>query len=546
MADAESSSRPDAPFEAPPDASLIAPADEPNTPPEISVGKRVGFGLAWTLVANVIGKGAGIALTIVLGYLLSQEEMGVWSATLGVYSIMVALRDGGLGTLLVQRGEREYENLIGPVFWLSAGLHMFGALALAAIAPIYAAQQPDKVGLQGTMLLCALALLLLSPSAAAFARLRMQLRFARVAAIMLAASLARVAVVLGCAYAGLGPMSFGWGLVAVAIIESGAMVYSTREALWAHAPQVRRWPNLIYLTRWNIALAVASALAAAGDSLALAPLVDAKILGIYYFAVSLVMQVEQAISGSASQVLFPAFAQFKDDEKRLGDAMLRACQALVLIGAPMTLGLGALADPLIKFVWSNNRWDESILCLMALSVFFVFRIVFVSPAAVLLAQGRFKRVFASVFGAGLSLPIAAAFGAIVWGSPLAIAICAGAAFGPTCLLMSLWIGKHIGVSRRRMLKALLPAWFAALACGAAVWSLDRLVLQGVCGIGVGDSAGRVHQLIRLVTGGACFWLLYIVLIRFALTHALIDGLSITPQRIRGPIQKVLRLNSESA
>lgn len=511
--------------------------------PAPSVGSRVGFGLAWTLVANVVGKGAGIVLTVVLGHLLSQEQMGVWSATLGIYSVMVALRDGGLGTLLVQRGEREYDGLIGPIFWLSASLHMLGAAVLAALAPIYAAQQPDKVGLQGTMLLCALALLLLSPSAAAFARLRMKMRFARVAAIMLVSSLSRVAVVLTCAFAGLGPMSFGWGLVAVAIIESCGMVYSTREALWSHSPQLARWPNLLYLTRWNIALAIATALAAAGDSLALAPLVDAKVLGVYYFAVSLVMQVEQAISGAASQVLFPAFSQFNDDKKRLGDAMLRSSQALVLIGAPMTLGLGALADPLIKFVWWHGRWYESILCLMALSLFFAFRIVFVAPAAVLLAQGRFKRVFAAVFTAGISLPIAAIIGALIWGTPLKIALCAGAVFGPTCLLMSLWISKNIGVSRRRMLGALLPAWFASLFCAAAAWALDNYVLQGVLGLGLAEKDTRLYHLIRLFVGGVCFSLIYAVIIRFALTHALVDGLSITPQKVRVPIQKLLRLHA---
>lgn len=540
MADAQSQTRIDTP-----DVSAPPTDGAPSTSVS-GVGARVGAGLAWTLVSNLLGKGAGIAMTVILGYLLTQEQMGVWSTTLGVYAVMLALRDGGLGTLLVQKGEREYDNLIGPIFWLSAALHLLGALVLATLAPIYAAQQPDKEGLLGTMLLCALALLLLSPSAAALARLRMQLRFARIAAITLCSALARAIVVIGCARAGLGPMSFGAGLVAVAIFEPVAMLISTREALWAHSPQIKRWPELLYAVRWNIALAIATSLVAAGDSLVLAPIVDAKVLGIYYFAMSLVLQIEQTVAGSASQVLFPAFAQFKDDQERLGEAMLRTCQALMLIGAPMTLGMGILADPLIRFVWSNHRWDDSIPCLTILCMLFGFRIIFISPTSVLLAQGRFKRVFACMFTVGIAVPIAAAIGAILWKTPLAIALCAGAVLGPAYLAVALWIGKSVGVQRRRMLGSLIPVWFAALVCAGVVWSLDKYVLQGVYGFGTGVKTTRIYEFVRLLVGGLCFASLYAIIIRFALTHALTDGLSITPQRIRGPIQRLLRLSPASA
>jgi PST family polysaccharide transporter len=509
------------------------------------MGKHVGRSMAWVLLSFAASKLVGVVLTVALGYILLPEQMGVWAATLGFFGFMQSCRDAGVATLLVQRGEKEYEDLVGPAYWLSTAFHVFCA-ALAVLIGLGVAQlSPDKRDMGHTLMLCSLAMLAMAPATMAQARLRMKLKFQAIAAITSISAVIRAGVILSCAWAGLGAISFVLGLFALAAFESIAMSRATGEKMWKHPAQPHRWRDILWTVRWNLALAFGFSTLAVGDWAALSFTASPAVIGIYYFGVQLMMQAEQAISGTASQVLFPSFATIKDDAARLSAALLRTLRALSLVASPICVCLAALADPLIRLVWPTGRWDESIMCLTALSALVSFRICMIAPISALQAQGRFRATFFCVLTMGVSLFLSALVGSLAFHTPLAIALCTGATVGPVSLLVSLLVSKRVGLPRRQALDALVRPWLIAAIVGAVVFVLDRELVRLALGESSADAPPRWAHLARLLAGGVLFCGLYAIAARVALASSLRDALAVAPAKVRGVGERVLRLRASS-
>lgn len=509
------------------------------------MGQHVGRSMAWVLLSFTASKAVGVALTVALGYILLPEQMGVWAATLGFFGFMQSCKDAGVATLLVQRGEKEYADLVGPAYWLSTAFHAFCAVLAVLIGLGIAHLSPDKKEMGTTLMLCSLAMLAMAPSTMAQARLRMKLKFHAIAVITSISAFIRAGVILACAWAGLGAISFVLGLMSLALFESITMSRATGEAMWKHPAQPHRWRDMLWTVRWNLALAFGFSTLAVGDWAALSFTATPAVIGIYYFAVQLMMQAEQAISGTASQVLFPSFATIKDDARRLSAALLRTLRALSLVASPICVCLAALADPLIRFVWPTGRWDESILCLTALSALVSFRICMIAPISALQAQGRFRANFICVFAMGASLFLSALIAGLLFDKALPIALCTGATVGPVSLLVSMIVAKRIGLPRRQTLDALVRPWLIAVIIAGAIYMLDREVVAWWLD-GSKQPLSRWMHLERLLAGGALFCIAYALAARFILADALRDTLAVAPARARALGERVLRLQASTS
>lgn len=520
-----------------------AASPDPSNPAAAPVGQTVGRGLAWVLLSFSASKLVGVALTVALGYLLKPEEMGTWAATLGVFGFMQSCRDAGVATLLVQRGEREYASLIGPAFWLSTSFHVFAAMLVVVIGLTMLLHIPGKEEIGRTLMYCSAALVAMAPGTIAQARLRMKLSFRTISTITAISALVRAVVVLTGAILGAGAISFALGLLCLGLFESIAMSIATKEKLWAHPAQPSRWPSLIWTVRWSLAITFSLSLLAVGDWAALSLTASASVIGIYYFGVQLMMQAEQAIAGTAAQVLFPTFSSLQNDQTRLASAFHRVLRALSLLSSPATLALGLLADPLIRFVWPSGRWDESILCLTALTLLASFRICFVAPFTLLQGQGKFRGAFAAMATAGGTLFLSALLGGLLFGDPLKIAICTGGLLGPVCLLVTMIVAKQIGLARRKAFTGIVRPWLVAATIAIALFLLDRWAMPEVSSRMGWTTPPREAHLARLIISGSLFALLYAIAARIVLAEVLQDAISIAPARVRPLAERILRLQA---
>jgi O-antigen/teichoic acid export membrane protein len=116
-------------------------------------------------------------------------------------------------------------------------------------------------------------------------------------------------------------------------------------------------------------------------------LLGAYELGLYTFAYNLANWPVQNIVWVVSRVAFPAFSKLQNDLNKMKEAFLKMTRLLSLISFPLFMGLLAVANELIPFVY-GEKWNRSIIPLQIIIGFTLIR-SFVSPCGqIVLAKGR--------------------------------------------------------------------------------------------------------------------------------------------------------------
>ena len=85
-------------------SSTSSPPSEPSSGASGSLGRAVGAGIAVTAVGSLWVKAVSFGTQIALGYLLLDEEWGIYAIAASVAGLANLLRDSSVRELLVQRG----------------------------------------------------------------------------------------------------------------------------------------------------------------------------------------------------------------------------------------------------------------------------------------------------------------------------------------------------------------------------------------------------------------------------------------------------------
>lgn len=524
---------------------------------EASMSTRVRRGVLWFASNMLLGRGLSLLAFVVLGLILDKDVFGVWATAFALSVFAQFFKDGGVVSLIPQRGEKEYESIIGPVFWMATAFNVGVALVLSGMA---AFAENDQISM--ILLVIALAVPLGTPASVFMATLQMQLRFATISRIYMGSSLVRNITLVAGALAGLGPMSFVIPMVVAAVFESTAGFIATRKQPWLRGPSFARWPELFRAGKWLIVMVLAYAGLNQGGYLALALLASEEQVGVFFFAYQLVLQVDTMLNYGVGFVLFGAFAKINDEPARQQAAGLRAARALAIVAAPATIGLAVVFLPLERMIW-GGKWSDAGPAAMILSVFCTWRIVFAIPATAVAARGHWRYYALTTLAGGAGTILAMFAGA--WVSPTADA--AGVAMG---LSMPFVVGglyvlgmSRLGISPARSIGAVLTPWLVGVAAGAATLGAAHLgaawisgIETAVAGVGVraaswaglspelaaraGASAAAGATLLLL---GALFAKLYLVGLRVLTPGAVRDALALAPQRLRPHAERFLMMRA---
>jgi len=501
--------------------------DLPTAPPSSRPGlsRAVTHGSFWMMLSAAIQRGASFAAQIVLGWLLSQRDFGVFALAMSVAALAGALRDGGVRQLLIQK-QADYDNLLGPMFWMALAFNTLTGVVLAALAPVVASalHEPTLVGL---VVILAIAQPLGTPSAILTARLSIDLRFREAGRIAVVSSLVRYLGTIGLAAAGFGPLSFVLPLPLLGIIEWGMACAYTREKPWSRSANPRTWPRMLAEARWIFIGTFGIAALNLGAALTIKPFVSTAVVGVYYFAFQVIVQVGMLLSANILQVLFPAFARINDDPARLSAAASRALRQLMLIAAPMCLGLAATFGPLELLIW-HGKWKAAADAVRAIAFLYPAVIASSVPLALQQAGGSFRSSGLTLVSMGVVSLLGAMVGAMLGGTAVAIAISTGVATGAVSIAVTWATMRRTGVSGREILAAIGPAWLLSCVAFAASYSLDGLLAER-----------GAPTLIRAVVSGVTFVLVFCAAARLSIPRHVEEALSVMPARIRGPASRLL-------
>ncbi|MDB5738841.1 MAG: capsule biosynthesis protein CapK, partial [Sphingomonas bacterium] len=199
---------------------------------------------------------------------------------------------------------------------------------------------------------------------------------------------------------------------------------------------------------------------------------DAHMLGVYSEGLFLTQLLVNKFVPALNEVAFPAYARLQADRGAVAWSFARATSIIMLAALPCYVGLAATAEPLVLTVM-GPKWADTIplVRLLAFAMPFVTLHILYAPATN--ALGR-PRVAATCAAAGaILLPVAFLVG--VRFGPIGMAAAWVCAMPLLVLFSSRLSLPVIGLSGRRLGGALLPPLAAALAMGAIVAGVDRLL-----------------------------------------------------------------------
>ena len=507
------------------------PADLPaavaSSRPGLS--RAVTHGSFWMMLSAAIQRGASFGAQIVLGWLLTERDFGIFALAMSIYALASALRDGGVRQLLIQR-HAHYDRLLGPMFWMALAFNTLTGVVLAMAAPrvAWALDEPTLVSL---IVILAIAQPLGTPSAILTARLSIDLRFREAGRIAAVSSLVRYLGTIGLAAAGFGPLSFVLPLPLLGIIE-GAMAYAyTREKPWLRPAKPRTWPRMLAEARWIFIGTFGTAAVNLGAALTIKPFVPTAVVGVYYFAFQVIVQVGMLLSANILQVLFPAFARINDDPARLSAAASRALRQLMLIATPMCLGLAATFGPLELLVW-HGKWKAAADVVRAIALLYPAVIASSVPLALQQAGGRFRAAGLTLLAMGVASLGGSMIGARITGTAVGIAIFTSVATGAVSIAVTWATMRRTGVSSKAILAAIAPAWLISCVAFTASYWLDGLLAER-----------STPAMIRVGASGVVFVVVFCATARLSIPNHVEEALSVMPARIRGAVARLLRIGT---
>src|SRR5437773_3384583 len=183
----------------PPEASSLPPGP---------MAQSVGRGAAALSGATAATRGLSFLSQVVLGAVLVDRDFGLFAIANSIAGFIMALRDGGMQTLIIQRGTADYEELEGPAFWLGLVFNTLAGVLLAVVAPWIAGiyREPRLVPM---LWIIAASIPLNSLAFVSLARLRMDMRFGAVSTTDILSGVVRYGGMVVGALAGLGCLSVG-------------------------------------------------------------------------------------------------------------------------------------------------------------------------------------------------------------------------------------------------------------------------------------------------------------------------------------------------
>lgn len=356
-----------------------------------NLARRTAHGFIWLMAQTLGSKVVGMAGQVVLAWLLMPDDMGLWAKASIIMGFSGMIQTAGLRETLIHR-QRNYHLWANTAFWMSVVLGLVGGVLTAAAAwpAAYLLHEPRLVGM---LLVLAATAPLMSLDLAAEAKLQNQMRFGLLAMVNWGMELLKL--ILTVVFAAILPAEYK----AYSFVLPRPIFAVTRLLiLWRAAkPPIRRTPQL---SRWKYMFNDSATLFISGlflmlqwqgDYIVLGRIYrDGAILGIYFLAFNLSIQTMQLFTGNLTGVLFPALSKLQGDPARQIRAFLDATRMLALIAVPLCMLQMGLADAGVRLFFQDNKWQDAIPVLQALSLGMAFRVVASPGGSLIQAQGRFR------------------------------------------------------------------------------------------------------------------------------------------------------------
>lgn len=506
-------------------------AGGPAPGPAGGMAARTMHGSLWMVLNTLVTRVASFVQQIALGWLLLAEDFGVFGIAIGLATMTAMLRDGGVRFLVIREHDR-YEEIQGPTFWIALAFNLLAGVIMVGLGFAARTVYGQPILLEMMAVLAAVHVLS-TPGGLFVARLQGQLRFKEVSNIASASAVVRYGGAVAMAAMGFGAMSFVYPAVAGVLLEGVMSWWCVRRAPWTRSAEFRRWPSLLGLTWWTVLGTLGTAAANLGVGVVIGLVLDEAIVGVYYFAAAIVLQIGMLLSGNVNQVLLPVLSRLTGDRSRTKQAVVRAMKQLMVLSVLFGCGLAATYGPLEQMVW-REKWIDSVMPVRILAVLYCVNVLMSVSLSLQQSRGDFRRWALGSVGFAAGVLASGLLGAIVGGDATSVAWGSGT-FGAVAAACHVrWALGPVGVVWRDVSACIAPSWLLGVfAAGLAIWA-DMWMLH---------SAVSVPAWARFLATGVLFCLVYGGLTRWWMSGVLFDAAGSLPARLRGPVLKALLMSN---
>jgi PST family polysaccharide transporter len=435
----------------------------------MSLGRQATTGAIWNYASFLASKGLLLVATIILARVLPEDQIGLMSMALLVILVFDLLKDFGTGPALIQR-QHNIPAATEVAFLISAaiGVILFGVNWLLAplAAGFFKTSSAGQVELLTAMIqVLGFSLLFTALGSTQDALLQKEINFRRRMIPEVGRTFVKGGLQVGLALAGWG----AWSLVIGQVVgELIALLLLWGLSSWR--PTFRIEGGLFGpMMRYGVQIMMVDALGtlvANVDYLIIGRLLGEVPLALYTYAFRIPELTIKNLAQAVSVVAFPVAARLQTDRAALRRAYLTMQHYMLVILAPLGLGLFAVTPTLVHILFKPDWWPM-IPAMQLLTLYMVLGGISHWPGVVYKAVGRPDILNWLSFSKVVLLVPVLWWGAVSYGIE-------GVAWGQvvvrvaTILLDMVVVARFVQISVGANLQAIWPPLVAATVMAAAV------------------------------------------------------------------------------
>lgn len=498
---------------------------------------QIGFaGAAWMMLGTLIAKSGTFIAQVVLGIILSQGDFGIYASAIGVGAVVLGIQNGGAVRILVQKGPERWHNLAGSVFHVGSMINLSAILLLVGMALVLAwfpsnadsAIADDR--LPWILVIIALSLVPSSTEAIYVSYLSTHLLFRELARLNTYKSLIQNALMILLALSGAGPFSFAIPIVVGAIFGAYYGLRVSKVSVWTLPTRYQLYWPILSSSKWLVVASFGSSLFHRGDYLSLGFFLSSSVLGLYFFAFQIVMQLHVILAFNLQQVLLPVLTEIAKDMDRFRSAFLQSLSLLMVVGSGLGFSLFLAIEALEAFIW-KGKWSDAVILVQILSLSLPFRMVWSLVDSTLIANKMYKYYACLMTFVGLGLTFTAFLSGYFLSDIEMIVVIIAFYLSTVVSGAAMLTSRIAGVLGYDFMRYLLPPWILAMAAYAAVT------------LGLTPSSVSLDQsiIVAMLADLLTFALMYLVLLRIAWAHSLYSVEKLLPEKASQVFRKLLLL-----
>jgi O-antigen/teichoic acid export membrane protein len=346
------------------------------------MGREMARATAWTVLMRFSVQGIGFVSTVILARVLVPADFGLVVLATSFSAALAVVTEFSFDVVLIQNqhASREYYD---TAWTLSVCRNAILAACLGAGAPLVASLLGDP-RLEGISYWLAVTMLAGGFQNIGIVDFRKDLAFHKDLIFNVIQKMSAFMITV--------PLAFVWrnywALVA-GIVGSGFVQIALSYIMHGFRPRlsIRHWREIMHFSKWLVANNICVFFFNRSDTFALGRLVGAQAVGTYGIAFEVANLTTSSFLAPLRRAIFPAYAKVSDDAHSLAKGFVDVFAFVMLVGTPMAVGTGLIAEPLVR-VMLGTQWTASIPLIQVLSVYGFLGLITAGSGPIFLATGR--------------------------------------------------------------------------------------------------------------------------------------------------------------